>query len=120
MISYETYKLLHLIFITTFLTLIGSAAHTGGFIQKKSGKILMGVISFLIFVAGMGLIARLGFKHSEPFPVWIKLKMLNWFVINLLLFGLIKTKQPKFKIIFTILILIIGWSSIWIAINKPL
>ena len=120
MISYETYKLLHLIFITTFLTVIGLASHSTGIFHKKSGKILMGILSFLIFVAGMGLIARLGFKHSEPFPLWVKLKMLNWFVVNILAFGLIKTNQSKLKVVFTILILVIGWSSIWIAINKPL
>ena len=120
MISYETYKLLHLIFITSFLTVLGFNAQTTTGTQGKSRKMIIGLISFLIFVAGMGLIARLGFKHSQPFPLWIKLKMLNWFVINLLTIGIFKTTKTKFKLMLVFIILIIGWSSIWIAINKPL
>jgi hypothetical protein len=87
--------------------------------QKKLGKWLVGLASFLIFVAGMGLIARLGFKHNEAFPLWIKLKMANWVVINLLVLSLFKIKTIEYKAVLISIILLLAWIGVWIAINKP-
>jgi hypothetical protein len=80
---------------------------------------MIGIASFLIFVAGMGLLARLGFKHVEAFPLWFKLKIGNWVIINLLFISLFKIKTAEYKAVLTGVILCLGWFAVWLAINKP-
>jgi hypothetical protein len=118
-ISYETYKSLHIFLIICFFSSIGFISYDSQLMQKKLGKWLVGLASFLIFVAGMGLIARLGFKHNEAFPLWIKLKMANWVVINLLVLSLFKIKTIEYKAVLISIILLLAWIGVWIAINKP-
>ena len=120
MISYESYKFLHLFFIFILLSSLGFISGSTEFIQKSTSKIILGVISFLILVAGMGLIARLGFKHSEPFPLWIKLKMINWVILNVAVILLFKITKNIHKAALLAFIVLISAMSIWIAINKPL
>lgn len=119
MISYETYKYLHLVFILTFFSSLGFAASSFDFILGKKGKFLLGLVSFLIMVAGMGLIARLGFKHTEPFPLWIYLKFGAWLLINLFFVLLFKLKNRNMKFLTAILFIVTGWAAIWVALNKP-
>ena len=119
MISYETYKSLHIFFILTFFSSIGFVSYNSPLMGKKLGKWLIGLVSFLIMVAGMGLIARLGFKHGQPFPLWIKLKIANWVGINIFVIALFKIKIIEYKTIITATILVLAWIGIWLAINKP-
>jgi len=119
MISYEFYKTLHIFFIVCLFSSIGFVSCGSKLIQKKLGKWMVGMASFLILVAGMGLIARLGFKHDQAFPLWIKLKITNWLIINLLFIGLFKIKVIEYKAVLTSIILALGWFAIWLAINKP-
>lgn len=80
--SYEVYKFLHVILLFTFV----SGLTTSFLLENnpKIMKILTGVSSFLIFVAGMGLIARLNISHGEPWPVWIKVKIGLWLSVSVL------------------------------------
>lgn len=119
MIGYETYKWLHILLILIFFTSLGFVASSKEFMQKKSGKIILGLVSFLIMVAGMGLIARIGLKHGEPFPIWIILKFVAWLLINVFFVLLFKMKEAKVKLILTLLILLTGSAAAWVAINKP-
>ncbi|MDO9180916.1 MAG: hypothetical protein Q7U04_00845, partial [Bacteriovorax sp.] len=119
MISYETYKSLHIFFILCFFSSMGFVSYSSQLLQKKLGKWMVGLASFLIMVAGMGLIARLGFKHDQAFPLWIKLKIGNWIAINVLFVCLFKLKTIELKAIITSIILILAWIGIWLAINKP-
>lgn len=119
MISYETYKALHLFFILSFFSSLGFVSYHSPLIEKKLGKWMVGLASFLIFVAGMGLIARLGFKHTEPFPLWIKLKIINWVVINILFVSLFKIKTIQYRAVLISILLMLAWFGIWVAINKP-
>ncbi len=48
----------------------------------RSLSIIGGVASLLIFVTGMGLMARLGIRHTEAWPLWIKVKMGAWLVLT--------------------------------------
>jgi len=79
MISYEFYKFLHLGFIFLVISFFYSKKPL-----TKTEKFARYLSYFFIFVAGMGLIARLGFKHSEPFPLWIKLKFFMLFILTLI------------------------------------
>lgn len=76
MFSYEFYKFLHL--VTLFLFLSGAAVSFFLENNPKWNKILTGVTSLLIFVAGMGLLARIGVQHGAGFPMWVWLKMALW------------------------------------------
>lgn len=82
MINYETYKIIHIasIFLTVWcggITLIGN-------VKAKWIKILAGIATLLIFVTGMGLMARIGVGHGNPWPVWIKVKIALWLAISIL------------------------------------
>ncbi|ATH08391.1 hypothetical protein BIY24_10655 [Halobacteriovorax marinus] len=78
MISYEVYKVIHLLCI--LLTVAGLAV---GYYstQPKHIKIISGITSLLILVSGMGLLARLGVSHGEGFPGWVMVKMMIWLII---------------------------------------
>ena len=89
--SYEFYKVLHVFMIVLF---VGSIA-VQFFMETspKSAKIISGVSSFLIFVAGMGLLARIGVSHGEGWPLWVKLKVGLWIAVAAL--GPILAKRLK-------------------------
>lgn len=76
---YEVYRLLHLLFIFSFILFIGSYFFSDS--VSKITKIGTGIVSLLIFVAGMGLIARIGVGHGEPWPNWIKAKIGIWLIL---------------------------------------
>ncbi|MGZ3787779.1 MAG: hypothetical protein ACXVLQ_04610 [Bacteriovorax sp.] len=119
MISYETYKTLHLFFIMSFFASLGFVASDSALFSKKGGKIFAGLSSFLILAAGMGLIARLGYKHGQAFPKWINLKIASWFLINILFILLFKLKSSAQKALVSLVILLMGWATVWIVIHKP-
>jgi len=64
--------------------------------SKKSFKMLSGVASLLILVSGMGLLARLGMPHGEPWPMWIHIKLGVWGAITILT-PIILKRFPSFK-----------------------
>lgn len=75
MLSYEFYKIAHILAVVVFFS--GSAVALYSEAQKHV-KIISGVASFLIFVAGMGLLARIGLDHGAGFPFWVWAKMAIW------------------------------------------
>lgn len=120
MISYEVYKTLHLILILIFFSSLGFSVNETSIFQKPKGKVVLGIISFLIFVAGMGLVARLNMKHSEAFPLWVRLKVGIWILINILVLLMIKVKKTNIKLIFSGLVLVAGAVAVFMAVNKPI
>lgn len=120
MFSYTFYKTLHLLFILCLFSSIGFISLRSDLMQKKSGKIMFGTIVFMIFVGGMGLLARLGFKHSEPFPLWVKIKLGNWGALTVLIGSLFKVQTKEYKAFMVGVILLLAWFTVWVAIYKPL
>jgi len=118
MISYNVYKILHLMTLFSLFFVVGFFVSDKEATKKKSLRIVFGIISFLVFVAGMGLIARLGFKHGEPFPVWILVKMGAWIVLNILVVVIIKVQDVKIRYTAAFLILLNVFFAVYAAITK--
>ena len=116
MFSYQVYKLIHLASIFMFLSTMGASF----FLNEKGKliKILSGVSSFLILVGGMGLLARLGVSHGEPFPFWVLLKIGLW--LSLAMLGPILAKRLKsMRALVLIGFLSLAGIAAYAAIYKP-
>lgn len=118
MISYETYKILHIFTLFMVISAMGGIIAEGRWIPNKSFKITVGVLSFLIFVGGMGLIARLGFKHGEAFPAWILTKIAAWIVFNIALVMLFKVQQKNYKMACAAVSFVAVFIAVYSAITK--
>jgi uncharacterized membrane protein SirB2 len=79
MISYEVYKFIH--FFCLILIVLCLAANTLLPKPVKWARMTGMIASLFLFVAGMGLLARTGQSHGEPWPIWVKLKVSIWFVL---------------------------------------
>jgi len=83
MISYATYKVIHLVGVMmVFLSLGGVATHAinGGARShswRKSIAITHGMGLFLSLLGGFGLLARLGIAHGG-LPGWVIAKLAIW------------------------------------------
>lgn len=78
--TYEFYKILH--YISIFIVISGITASFMLENPPKVMKILTGISSLLLFVAGMGLISKgLNLPHGEAWPVWIYVKISLWLLV---------------------------------------
>ena len=118
MISYETYKILHIFTLFMVISAMGGIIAEGRWIPNKTFKIVVGVLSFLVFVGGMGLIARLGFKHTEPFPLWVVVKITCWIVLNISLVALFRFQTKKYKSFCTWMSFMAVFIAVYAAVTK--
>jgi hypothetical protein len=121
LVSYEVYKLVHLVGI--FLVLLG----LGGLIAKaakgdgrdhpwhKTASMAHGIGLFLIFLSGFGLLARLTIPW--PYPGWVFVKLVLW----LLLGGLVAlvSRAPKMAKVYFWVTLVLSGTAAFFAIFKP-
>jgi len=115
MLSYTTYKIIHLLAIISLFLSIGALLTLPENKKKKNIMILHGLATLVLLVSGFGLIARLNL-HS--FPMWIYIKLAIWLLLAVLVPILISKKLNKKAIYF--LVLASGFVSIYMAILKPM
>jgi uncharacterized membrane protein SirB2 len=95
--SYEFYKMLHVISIVLFFALFASAAvKAQNKIDFKLEKILTGVMIFLILLGGFGLKK---YAASGVWPLWLVLKLGIWVVVGSSAHLVLK-RFPQFSIKF--------------------
>jgi len=81
LLSYHAYKFLHLIGVSVLLlSLGGQLVLSESSNWRKHLKIAHGIGLLLLFIAGFGLLARLGI--GWPWPLWIVLKIAVWIVLG--------------------------------------
>jgi uncharacterized membrane protein SirB2 len=115
--SYEFYKLLHIGSLFIFLSGLGISFL--GESSNKFNKILTGITSLTVFIAGMGLILKgLSITHGESWPTWIHAKLVIW---ALLAIGgpILSKRLKKHRPLAFYLMLTLAVVAAYLAINKP-
>lgn len=121
MVSYEVYKIIHVLGIMILFLSIGALFYTAfnkiqlDKKQKRPWLIMHGVSLFLILLGGFGLLARIGI--SGGFPTWVWLKIIIWGIFGGLIMLIIKL--PQISKVLYLLTVILGFFAIYIANYKP-
>lgn len=116
--TYEFYNVAHVIGVLFLFSALGALAATAGSPSaplRKIASIAHGVALALIFVAGFGLLARLG--HFGAIPTWAYLKMALWVVLGLAVVPL--KRKPEWASGLWVLMPVIGGLAVWLAVSQP-
>ncbi len=116
--SYEAYNVIHVIGVIFLFTALGALAATAGSASaplRRLASIAHGVALALIFVAGFGLLARLG--HFGAIPMWAYLKMAMWALLGLAVVPL--KRKPEWAPALWVLMPVIGGLAVWLAVAQP-
>jgi cytochrome bd-type quinol oxidase subunit 2 len=123
--SYEFYKVLHLLAILFVFTTLGGLAmiawlSRGGTptdelrFARRTLAIINGIAILIVFVAGFGLMARTGVAMSA-WPIWIYGKIGVW----LLVAASIAVVRRRGGLGWYLLLPLLGAVGAWLAVNKP-
>ncbi|MCU0304073.1 MAG: hypothetical protein MUC56_08465 [Thermoanaerobaculales bacterium] len=116
--SYEAYNIIHVIGVIVLFSALGVMVATAGSPRaplRRAASIAHGVALAVIFVAGFGLLARLG--HFGAIPTWAYLKMVLWAVLGLIVWPL--KRRPEWAPGLWALMPVIGGLAIWLAVAQP-
>ena len=121
MLSYQIYKLLHLVgVLMVFLSLGGLilyAVNGSDRIQPWRKRLFLthGFGIFLVVLAGFGMLARMGM--SWPWPGWIASKLVIWVVFAAL--PTVIVRMPSWAKSLWWLVILLGGSATYLAGQKP-
>lgn len=121
--SYSFYKVLHLLGILGLFMSLGGiclqmiAGNKASFKGRKWAMIFHGLGLLIIFVAGFGLMARIGLVGAGGWPLWIWMKIVLWFALG----GIISLmfRVPRLAYLWWVLALTLGGTAAWVANYKP-
>jgi hypothetical protein len=121
--SYETYKALHLLGIFLLFTALGGSAmlalRGGEDEQVRPHRKLLaathGIALLVVFVAGFGLMARLGIMAGWPLWIWVKLGV--WVALG----GAVAVirRKPALGRAWYVVLPLLGSIAAYMAITKP-
>jgi uncharacterized membrane protein SirB2 len=111
--SYEFYKVTHIAFAFMFLASLTMSYSLGK--AHKVSRILAMVASFLLFVAGFGLMARLQIK---TWPLWIQCKLGIWAILAVAWPILSKRTRIAGHYLIVGAVLLMSVAA-WLAVTKP-
>ena len=120
--SYEFYKVLHIFGIFIVISAVGAHLMNGllggnkQFAGKKFVGMLHGIGLLIAFVAGFGLMARLGIMGGG-WPIWIILKMVVWLFLGVVI--LIPRYKPTWTKAVWFAVIIAGTFAAYLARYKP-
>ena len=123
MLSYQAYKVIHLIGV--FLALaalagIALAAANGATRQSNPARRLTaishGLGLLVVLVGGFGLLARLGIVQGS-FPGWVWAKLGIWLLVGALV--AVPYRRPELARAVFITIPVLGGLAAWLAVFKP-
>lgn len=115
--SENFYRVLHYGSLFFFLSGLGISLFTEN--TNKMNKIVTGIASLLVLVAGMGLIAKaLEIGHGSSWPAWIHAKLTIWALLSI---GgpVIAKRLGKGRVLTFYIILILATVAAYLAVNKP-
>ena len=119
----EVYKLLHLLGIMLLFASLGGLAVLGlrGGEEREVApvrkllSITHGVALLVVFVAGFGLMARLGIMSG--WPTWIYIKLALWLVLGAAV-ALVR-RTPELGRVWLFLLPLVGAAAAWVAFTHP-
>lgn len=116
--SYEFYRVLHIIGIVLLFTSLGGLAAIGGKTNdrlRRFASIAHGIAVAVILIAGFGLLARL--KMFDGFPPWIWVKLGIWLTLAMAVLPL--RRKPELASWLFLAIPLFGGIAAWLAVYKP-
>jgi hypothetical protein len=123
MISYEVYKVIHLLGIFLLFSALGGSAilalRGGDDEQVRPYRKMLaaahGVALLVVFVAGFGLMARMGMMTGWPLWIWVKLGI--WVALGGSV-ALVR-RQPALGRAWILVLPLIGGVAAYMAVTKP-
>ncbi|MBI4228954.1 MAG: hypothetical protein HY693_04445 [Deltaproteobacteria bacterium] len=119
MLSYETYKLIHLLGVIFLFLSLGAyltLTSSKSIVSRKLIAITHGISVIVIFVAGFGLLARLGFSSFQDWPLWVWVKFIIWLILAVIVVRIRRMRELRISLWFIIPIL--GIIAAYMAIFK--
>jgi hypothetical protein len=119
MVSYEAYKVIHILGIMFLLLSLGAyliLSMNRSVKGRKLAAITHGISILIIFVTGFGLLTRLGYISVNSWPFWAWLKVAIWLILALIIIPI--KRMPNLIPVLWILIPILGVLAAYLAIYK--
>lgn len=124
MISYEAYKVVHLLAVLTLFAVLGGVAvhaANGGTRESNTTRRIVsgfhGAALLLALVTGFGLVSRLDLT-SGGIPAWVWAKVGVWLVAGGLL--VLPYRKPAWSRSILLLVLpMLAVTAAWLAVYKP-
>jgi hypothetical protein len=116
--SYQFYTVLHVVGVVFLLTALGTLAATAGSPSaplRRVASVAHGIALAVIFVAGFGLLARLGFFADIPGWAWAKMAL--WLVLGAVVVPL--KRKPEWAPALWAVMPLAGAAAAWLAVTKP-
>ncbi len=119
MLSYQIYKILHLVSLFGVVMCLGSLIvqrMNGGdkeFPARRWVMVSFVVFMFLALIGGFGLLARLGIGM----PGWVFAKLTLWLVVGAYMSVILR--KPEWSKLNWFVLLLLGTTGAYLAIYKP-